>query len=283
MPQPKIPQYWRDMVFSQLANNARTSDKRIHHQLKEKAEELRKSDNPKERELAVWFPSEATIGRIRRDEWPKLEESKRAQHRYFHWPESMEHNDLPWEASPAALELLGQMDYHFHGFYRPSIRATEMFWRVSQSVPDAHFWARLEATALLMAAQDTGTFGTNRETEWIFAYGVWRNEKNRHRYIGASKRVHNPLPQPAAWSVEKYDLAGVSSDTSRMLAFVRTIPFNEAQEKWLESGDVRLSEEAVERLAAALDVNAENINLSPEELGALLRRINLLPFTRTEE
>ena len=59
------------------------------------------------------MPAARTISRIRKDEWPLVEEKDRARYRTFYWPESTERGDLPWEASAAALELMGYLRERF--------------------------------------------------------------------------------------------------------------------------------------------------------------------------
>ena len=148
MPQPPIPEFWRERVKSHLAQieqrEKKPSDKWIRDVLEKEAEALREGGNAEERALADWIPSERTISRIRKEEWPRVEEEDRAQYRRFCWPESMERGDLPWEASAAALELLFTLEGE--GLWgRPSIRQTKRFWQVTLAAPDASVHDRLRA------------------------------------------------------------------------------------------------------------------------------------------
>ena len=110
MPQPPIPEFWRERVKVHLAQieqrNEKPSDKWIRQVLEKEAEALEEGGNAEARALADRVPSERTISRIRKEEWPLVKPEDRARYRRFYWPESMERRDLPWEASVAALELL---------------------------------------------------------------------------------------------------------------------------------------------------------------------------------
>lgn len=78
--------------------------------------------------------SESTVTRILRNDWVKLPEEKRWQYRHFYWPESMERGYLPWEASAAALELLGY-SLSLNPRMRPSIRMVKWYWRITTATP----------------------------------------------------------------------------------------------------------------------------------------------------
>ena len=98
MPQPPIPEFWRERVKVHLAQieqrEEKPSDKGIRDMLVKEAEYLKEGGSPEERLLADGVPSERTISRIRKEEWPQVEDKNRARYRAFYWPESMESRDL---------------------------------------------------------------------------------------------------------------------------------------------------------------------------------------------
>jgi hypothetical protein len=101
-------------------------------------------------------PSERTVGRYMEDFGKRPEEEQR-RYREFYWPDSLQSGSLPWEAAPAALEMLS----HFQGRPRPLLGAVEWFWRVTQAAPDAPYKER-EAAALQLAGVMAGSPELNR-------------------------------------------------------------------------------------------------------------------------
>lgn len=86
------------------------------------------------------FPTERTIARIKKEYLSrKLEE--RLPYKYFSWPESMESEALPWEASRPCLDLLCWLRENGVEL-RPTIGAITWFWRVTQAAPDAPIGVR---------------------------------------------------------------------------------------------------------------------------------------------
>ncbi|MQF99010.1 MAG: hypothetical protein FI729_05785 [SAR202 cluster bacterium] len=95
-------------------------------------------------------PSEATIGRVLKNEWSKMETEEKNSYREVLWPESMEAGYLPWYMSRSALELLKLNDSqsidenHFREdkkyerglLLRPSVNDVKWFWLVSESLPE---------------------------------------------------------------------------------------------------------------------------------------------------
>ena len=51
------------------------------------------------------YPALRTVNQYHK-KYRLLPERQQVEYRTFHWPESMERGNLPWEASEAALELL---------------------------------------------------------------------------------------------------------------------------------------------------------------------------------
>ena len=104
-----------------------------------------------ERDVGLEYegPSEATIGRVLKNEWSKMEPEEKNNYREVYWPESMEAEYLPWYMSRSALELLKlsrsePVDYNDasggketnRGYWkRPSVNDVKWFWRVTESLP----------------------------------------------------------------------------------------------------------------------------------------------------
>ena len=178
MPQPRIPRFWRERIMALLAQTEqsmkRPSDKRVWSVLVKEAEGLKVDPSPQTRDLADRVPSERTISRIRKEEWPHLSAEKRAQYREFQWPESMERGDLPWEAAKAALLLSYTRQARFVG--RPTIRQAKWFWRLSLAAPDLVLEEHLRATDLLAVWEAIGDRPGDhvRGIEWYLTYAPWR-------------------------------------------------------------------------------------------------------------
>lgn len=98
--------------------------------------------------------SAATVRRIIAREWPKLSAEQRRDFRYVHWPETFERGDLPWEAAPAALELVAAGERNGEG--RPPVRLTKWLCRVTLAVPDAPWDARLIVASVLAESEARG-------------------------------------------------------------------------------------------------------------------------------
>jgi hypothetical protein len=107
-----------------------------------------------------------------------------AEYRDFYWPESMERGDLPWDASAAALELLGFVVDGETPRGRPSARLAKQFWRVTLAAPDATADKRLQIAALLSMWTANGQRHRNevRGIEWYLAFAPWRSARNREQY-----------------------------------------------------------------------------------------------------
>ena len=191
MPQQRIPDYWRRRVLSHLASTGRTSDRKICQRLENEATELKEHSDSLMRALADRVPSERTIGRIRQHEWNRLLDAEQAQYREFYWPESMEAGDLPWEASAAALELLGAMAMN-QPFRRPSLRAIKWFWRICQASPEAPLDVRMELALGLMATEVKTEPDKVRGIEWFVVHGAWRNGEAWDQYNRATTRDMDP-------------------------------------------------------------------------------------------
>jgi hypothetical protein len=147
MPAKRIDQHWADRINELAANDPKPGPYRIEAQLAEEA-----SVNPS-------LPAPPTANTIRRYlvRFDKKSKEEKDQYLYFRWPQSMEAGLLPWEASAAALELLG-VAQRFDTFARlmeaqvpdeelvkrggsarmgrPSVRLVRWYWRITQTAPD---------------------------------------------------------------------------------------------------------------------------------------------------
>ena len=197
MPRPKTDDFWRESAMTKFAQKEGVSVAQVHRELKADAEEMEKSDDLESRAMASTVPSERTIGRIKAEEWGRLEEADRAQYREFYWPESMEGGDLPWEASESALELLFFLDQL--GFRpRPPLRFVTWFWRVSTAAPNMLMKLRVLA-AMWLAVKEVGykpgpsRLDTNRGLEMYLAYFGEPSERRRDLYYEALNRNDAPI------------------------------------------------------------------------------------------
>jgi hypothetical protein len=194
MPQPKVPDYWRDRVKGLLAeHDGRISDRKMYQVLKEESRELRKSSNNKMRALADSYPSTRTIGRIRSDEYVPMAEEEKAKYRLFHWPQSLERGDLPETAGAAGLELLAYA--HTLGAGRPFNRVVEAFWRVSQAAPKEPIHGRL-AIALDIVSYRLQGREIPAGLEWWLAYAVAHSKGSvaNGSHEAAVLDPDNPIP-----------------------------------------------------------------------------------------
>ncbi|MBI4199688.1 MAG: hypothetical protein HY535_04355 [Chloroflexi bacterium] len=201
MPQRPIPGYWKERcvaLFAQAEQRGeRLSDGVVFETLKAEARELEAHPDPQNRVLAAWVPSKRSISRIRTGEFAQIEEGEKALYRTFHWPESMERGDLPWEASAAALELLVFLDQQKDTVaQRPPIRLARWFWRVSQASPGQPIRYRvLQALTLAVNELRGGEHvQTVRGVEWELAYRPWHNAVQGKAYYKARHRPQHPIP-----------------------------------------------------------------------------------------
>ena len=192
MPQPKIPDHWRNYVKRVLSqHDGQISDRRVSQLLKVEADRLRDDPDFDKRALADIFPSERTIGRIRKEEWSLMTEADKAHYREFYWPESMERGDLPWEAAPYALEYLrhrlhdtkmsnGQPSIR-PPVIRPTNEAILWFWKVSMAAPTAPFRLRNQIATYLTWLH------LQRPVAEIFelflAHTPWENRDRKAEYL----------------------------------------------------------------------------------------------------
>jgi hypothetical protein len=138
-------------------------------------------------------PSPRTVGRILREDWDRLSESDKAQYRPFRWPESMQSEllDLPWEATPVALEALA--DFYTRTKRRPHNRLVKWLWRVTLAVPDQEYSDRLTVAVRLASCETLGLMDQYSHVwEWFLAYAPWRSENARDAYEKAISMANDP-------------------------------------------------------------------------------------------
>ena len=128
-----IESYWKERIKVIKSNNETYGAVRI-------LEVLRSREN----ELGLEYdgPSEATIGRLLKNEWAVMPQEERDSYRQVYWPETMESGRLPWYMSRSALELLKLAKSEYVAseideevWQRPSVNDVKWFWRVSESLP----------------------------------------------------------------------------------------------------------------------------------------------------
>jgi hypothetical protein len=134
------------------------------------------------------YPSERWIRR-EQAEFRQAAEEARRPYREFHWPETFERADLPWEAQPAALELMRVWSRgprlemvspdarrRLSPAARPSVRLVRWFWRITQAAPDASAFERRHIAGWLAAAEAAGSDVRRAVEGWLW-YAPWRSEE----------------------------------------------------------------------------------------------------------
>ena len=152
MPRRTVNPFWIERIHVITENEPKLGPGPVRRRLESVGAEARRTD----------WPAERTIGRIQA-EYRAMPTDERRQNAQFRWPASMEHGDLPWEASAIAMEALRHADQLMHErrvlrtsyVGRPLLSQIKWFWRVTLARPDAEVskrwnWARA------LAAMGTG-------------------------------------------------------------------------------------------------------------------------------
>ncbi|PZC50576.1 MAG: hypothetical protein DK304_000784 [Chloroflexi bacterium] len=179
--------YWEQRFKSLKANNPSWGARRIREALQNSISETRKDGSPGER----WIGN--LIKRLK-DSPTWLEEER--MYRTFHWPESMNNGDLPWEASSSGLELLQFLDQETRGLSeRPPVMLVKWFWKITQVIPRLAVRNRFLSAVLLSTGElyDRSTFF--REIEWWLAYQPWEGETQKSIYTLAVSRPDGAIPK----------------------------------------------------------------------------------------
>jgi len=160
MPQRPIADHWRRQVRLLVENappGERLTDRRIAAMLERDALRLGRHDSPSER----------SVGRIRKQH-EDTRPAERREYRRFRWPDSMEDESLPWEAAPAALELMRAYSYE-----RPLLPVIRWFWRVSVAVPDAPLEER-KNRAIFLAMNEAAASPNPRALESVECWMIYQ-------------------------------------------------------------------------------------------------------------
>lgn len=184
MVRPKLDPWWTDFARGLFENEPRLNDRQVAERCEQEMAKTERPNPPAQRTVTKW-----------RHQWKSANPEVRMAYRLFHWPQSMVHGLLPWEASRAALEMLRVADN------RPSIAAVLWFWRVTQAVPDAPVQKRLETARSLTAGEIVNDFSGMRGIEGLFAYGPWRSAEDQSAYeraisVGKFPEVMLGVPIP---------------------------------------------------------------------------------------
>lgn len=153
MARPRIDDFWIDQIRVLVANDAGLSGAKIRR-------ELQKSKGPGQ------VPSARAIRRVK-EEFLAGQTKQQVRYQRLTWPEAMESEALPWEASHAALELLHY--YRDAGLPNPLVRECLWFWRVTLAAPALSIADRQRFALYLVADEMSG--GINRrkiETALIY-------------------------------------------------------------------------------------------------------------------
>lgn len=220
-----LDDYWVQKMNSLFENAPDLVDREIADRMKAEGGEGRTD-----------YPAIRTVAKYRAAYNNKSAHEK-VGYRTFHWPESMERRDLPWEASAACLELLGLSLDSPYG--RPSIRVGRWYWRLSLAAPDlpaieppdwgVNDWTmpvfrayqtlppppgmdwslslgsafRFTAAHYLAGWEAADELTTERlhGIEGFYAFAPWRGGANLTNYCEAIKaRTVPPLPAPSRFS-----------------------------------------------------------------------------------
>ena len=179
--------YWEQRFKSLKANNPSWGARRIREALQTSMSEIRKDGFPGER----WVAN--LIKRLKDNPtWPEEER----MYRTFHWPESMDNSDLPWEASSSGLELLQFLDQETRGLSgRPPVLLVKWFWKVTQVIPRLAARNRFITSVLLSTGELYNQPTFLREIEWWLAYQPWEDETQESIYTLAVSRPDGAIPR----------------------------------------------------------------------------------------
>ena len=223
----KTDLWWEERILSIKGEKPRMGHIRLHAQL----EQLFLTD--KTPEEAGPPPSPSTVLRILRRRWDGITEEERAMYRRYHWPQSMERGDLPWDASAAALELLGLRHLRKHG--RPSIRLVRWYWRVAQAAPDLPASTGTEPDmpgrfhiATLLASWESmkDVPQSHRDSvEMYLSYGWWRSQQAEAYYLEALEG--GLIPEIPLFDLDIFDIEAwddvYGQDSARIMSDMKQV------------------------------------------------------------
>lgn len=142
MPRKGIVGFWVATIHELAESEPRPSAAQIELRLKKIGDQEGRQD----------WPSLRTIGRILQ-EHGRLTERQKEFYREFRWPQAMQADLVPWEATRVALDLLAYyLDKHKA---RPTVRRVLWNWRLSLVNPDWEIGHRDVYVTLVSAALDS--------------------------------------------------------------------------------------------------------------------------------
>lgn len=142
MPRKGIVGFWVATIHELAESEPRPSAAQIELRLKKIGDQEGRDD----------CPSLRTIGRILQ-EHGRLPEREKEFYREFRWPQAMQADLVPWEATRVALDLLAY--YLRKHKVRPTVRRVLWHWRLSLVNPDWEIGHRDVYVTLISAALDS--------------------------------------------------------------------------------------------------------------------------------
>ena len=200
MPNRKIDRRWEEYIEILVVDNPRMSIPK----LKKKAEAFSVGEGLD----PLGCPGLRTMHRIKNN--VKGWTAEQAEpYLMFRWPESMESGALPWEAGPAAMELLKL--FIMGRRIRPTLRRTRLFWAVTRVAPDLPIERNIicdygrsclaellyieyrSASGLLGPEAGVGREWTLKErVEAYLSYRPWSSRLNQDNYVEAVRTGRIP-------------------------------------------------------------------------------------------
>lgn len=164
MPRQRTDGYWISRVHALAESEPRPSAAQIELRLKKIGAQEGRED---------FSPSVRTIVRILKEHDNNLSDRERAFYREFYWPQAMELELLPWEATRLALDLLRTSRQR--GLRRPTVRKVLWHYRLNLASPTMTFESREVWVSNLLALEARNQAVPER-LDWLLAFEPWRSE-----------------------------------------------------------------------------------------------------------
>lgn len=177
---PRTQRYWVDWVRTLYASGEKQA----------RIAEILLTERPSLVQQGVTVESPPGYRTVRRicDAFGDLPLEEQLLYERFFWPQTMELNILPWDASAYALELVSEYQQRIGG--RPLIRVVRWFHRVSLAAPDLILDRRVDVAGALAINETMGWPSPEIRTRlerWL-AFGPWRGKKHVALYEAALKK-----------------------------------------------------------------------------------------------